>query len=235
MTGLRATLRFLRCTVPFTALLACPAVVPAPAHAQQDDSALPAAAKAPAMTYRGFTVDDSAVQADGLAELRSTMRQQLDMVLAVGLAPEVVAFLQAVPVVVHPAGSFARPSAGRYVGRARQVEVTEDLVLRRHRPVLLHEFMHALHHQWVPRGLGNRELLSLYRAAQSLTAYHPRSHMMSNVQEFFACSATTYLYGATEQEPFTREKLQAAQPELMGLLASWFGPSAGRHVAPGLN
>ena len=136
MTGLRATLRFLRCTVPFTALLACPAVVPAPAHAQQDDSALPAAAKAPAMTYRGFTVDDSAVQADGLAELRSTMRQQLDMVLAVGLAPEVVAFLQAVPVVVHPAGSFARPSAGRYVGRARQVEVTEDLVLRRHRPVL---------------------------------------------------------------------------------------------------
>lgn len=234
--GFRTTLLMRRALPVFAllALLAWSGAYPPKAHAKQDADATPVAVKASAMIYRGFTVDDSAVQADRLAELRSTMRQQLDMVLAVGLAPEVIVFLQAVPVVAYPAGSFENHSRGRYSGWMHQVYVTDDLVQRRERPVLLHEFMHALLHEWVPGREGNRELLSLYRAARSLTAYHPRSHMMSDVHEYFACTATTYLYGATMQEPFTREKMQAVQPELMELLASWFGPSAGQHAAPEL-
>ena len=48
--------------------------------------------------------------------------------------------------------------------------------------------------------------------------------------EFFACAATTYLFGVTAQEPFQRSKIEEAQPELFAHLKSMFGPDAGSYA-----
>ena len=186
---------------------------------------------APVLTYRGFTVVDSAVQGrEKLAEIRSAMQEQLDMVLAVGLPSDIIAYFQTVAIVVRPAGSFATATSGRYTGTARQVELVETIVRNRRRPVLLHELLHAFHSERVPDGRKNAALVSFHQAAKTVDVYNQRSHMMSNVGEYFACAATTYLYGMTAQEPFTREKLLTAQPEVLQFLSGLFGPNAGQYL-----
>lgn len=184
----------------------------------------------PVMQYRGFTVLDSAVQArENIAEIRSAMQGQLDMVLAVGLPPDVLAFFQTVAIVVRPVGSFATATSGRYTGATRQVELAETIVRNRHKPVLLHELLHAFHSERVPDGRKNVPLLAFHQAATGLSVFNQRSHMMSNVGEYFACAATTYLYGTTAQEPFSREKLQTNQPDVVRFLSNLFGPNAGQY------
>jgi hypothetical protein len=49
------------------------------------------------------------------------------------------------------------------------------------------------------------------------------------VAEFFACSTTTFLYGNTAQEPFTRIKLQQNQPVYFQFLTELFGGGAGKY------
>lgn len=53
--------------------------------------------------------------------------------------------------------------------------------------------------------------------------------MVSTVGEFFACSTTTYLAGATAQEPFRRATLKEKQPEWYAYLQKLFGEDAGKH------
>lgn len=185
------------------------------------------------LSYRGFTVIDSAVQArENITEIRSVMQEQLDMVLAVGLPPDILGFFQTVTIVVLPAGSFTgifAGTSGRYTGRNGRVELVETIVRNRHRPVLLHELLHAFHIERVPDGGKNVQLLAFHQAATGLSAFNQRSHMMSNVREYFATAATTYLYGTTGQEPFSREKLQTNQPDVVRFLSNLFGPNAGQY------
>lgn len=185
-----------------------------------------------AQTYRGFTIDDSAVRkAPNLEALLGATKEQIDLVHAVGLPADVLAFVQEVKFELVPAGTFKRPTPGRYTGRgAQSVQVSAAIVSASHKPVLLHELMHAYHDQRVPQGFRNRVILGFYQQAKGLSAYATRSHMMQNDREFFACAATTYLFGVTAQEPFERSKVRNAQPAFHDYLKQLFGPGAGGHV-----
>ena len=180
--------------------------------------------------YRGFTVDESAVRGlPNLEEIRTALREQIEMVCAVGLPPEIMTFFQKVPLVFVPAESVAKASPGLYLRATRNVKLTSRILVIGRRPVLLHELLHAYHDQRLPKGTANPEILAFYEAAKSLNAYGTSSHMMKNVSEFFACSGTTYLFGVTAQEPFKRTALQEHQPALVAHLQSLFGPSTGTY------
>jgi hypothetical protein len=182
--------------------------------------------------YRGFTIEVSAVEKQAnLAAILAATQEQIDIVEAVGLPPDVLQFVQGVKFELVPAGTFKSPTPGLYKGRQdRSVQVSAAIVNVGHKPVLLHELMHAYHDQHVERGFKNPEILELYKQAQAIPAYTARSHMMSNEKEYFACTATTYLFGVTAQEPFNREKIRQNQPACFDYLKELFGPAAGSYA-----
>ena len=183
-------------------------------------------------TYRGFTIDESAVrrQAD-LAAIIAATKEQIDIVHAVGLPPDILAFVESVKFELVPTGTFKAPTPGIYTGRRNQnVQVSEAIVTTGHKPVLLHELMHAYHDQRIEHGFGNPAILGFYRQAQAMPAYAAKSHMMSNEMEYFACTATAYLFGVTAQEPFNRGKVRQHQPDYYDYLRKLFGPDAGGYA-----
>ena len=91
------------------------------------------------------------------------------------------------------------------------MQVTSLILITGHKPVLLHELLHAYHDQRIPGGFDNPDIIRFYKQAKGVKAYVATSHM-SNVKEFFACSGTSYLFGVTAQERSIREKVRDNQP-----------------------
>lgn len=182
-------------------------------------------------TYRGFTIDYSHVR--GLPELdamSAATKEQIDMVCAVGVPAEMLDFFRSVTFLLVPAGTIPSGSPGFYGGRDRSVKVVSSIVKTGHKPVLLHELLHAYHDQKLPRGFDNRDVAALFAQARKAGPFAAKSHMMQNDREFFACAGTAYLFGVTAQEPFSREKVRQGQPELLAFLAKVFGPDAGSYA-----
>ena len=174
------------------------------------------------VTYRGFSVQ----YAEGsLTEMEPVLRKQIDKLMSVGLPDEFIALFRTVPIhariqTEHTSGHF----------RNNRVELDGTLLHEIEKPVLIHEFMHALHYLRLPAGVHNPQILSYYEQAGDIPAYNSSSHMMSNVREYFATTATSYLYGITAQEPFNREKIRKNQPEYYEYLTNLFGPRAGAYT-----
>jgi hypothetical protein len=181
--------------------------------------------------YRGFTIDESRIQnAPALEEIRKTIKEQIDIVFAVGLPADIEQFFQSVPFVLIPSDAIPRSSPGLYQRQDRSVKITSRIVTIGARPVLVHELLHAYHHQKLPGGFNNRGIIGFFEKAKVLGAYAPKSHMMQSQGEFFACAATTYLFGVTAQEPFRRDKVKDSQPEFFAYLKTLFGPNAGSYA-----
>ena len=129
--------------------------------------------------YRGFTIDESAVRKlENLEQVRAAIREQIDIVWAVGLPEEIFKFVQRVPFQRVVAGARANSSPGVYSARTKKVEVTSRIVTIGHKPVLLHELLHAHHDQRIKGGYGNREILSFYAEDQRLSGFARTSHML---------------------------------------------------------
>ncbi len=182
--------------------------------------------------YRGFVIDDTGVRDQaGLSDILAATREQIDIVHAVGLPAGILAFFESVRFKLVPVGRFAGNTPGLYSGRGeRSVQVSAAIVSTGHKPVLLHELLHAYHDQAIEKGFKNPVILGYYERAKAVPAYAAKSHMMQNEKEYFACSATTYLFGVTAQEPFHREKLKENQPEFYAFLTGLFGPAAGNYA-----
>jgi hypothetical protein len=185
-----------------------------------------------AQTYRGFTIDDSGVRNQAnLAAIIAATKEQIDIVHAVGLPPDILTFVESVNFELVPDGTFRSPTPGLYSGKGdRSVKVSAAIVTTGHKPVLLHELMHAFHDQRIADGFQNKVILDYYKKAKALPAYAAKSHMMSNEKEYFACAATAYLFGVTAQEPFRREKIQDNQPNAYEFLKKLFGSDAGSYA-----
>lgn len=183
--------------------------------------------------YRGFRVDYSEVRSEPTYEtLRAAVNKQIQMVVAVGLPDNTLAFFRSVPLnVVRGNPGFG----GQYVKRDKKIALAASFLERGHKPALLHEFLHAYHNQVLPDGYQNKTVLMYYERAKATNAYDAKSHMMANVKEYFASAATAYLFGVTQLEPFTREKVEKNQPAFHKYLQSLFGPGAGKYrgtIAP---
>lgn len=170
--------------------------------------------------YRGFTVDISAAQdVPNLREVQASLKHQIDIVAGCGASPATAAFFKSQPIVVKPGsgdggGHFSANSKGVTVDAA--VDAPE-------KPVLLHELLHAYHFRVLPGALQNPGVLRFYGIAKQDELYPPDSYVLKNVQEFFAVTASLYLWGNVDRPPHTRENLRAKQPACYNWLGQLFG------------
>jgi hypothetical protein len=89
-------------------------------------------------------------------------------------------------------------------------------------PVILHELLHAFHNRLMPQGFQNPGILVHYNLAKSKQLYPADAYLMIDQKEFFAVTASVFLYGKDDKEPFTREKLKEKQPDYYKYLVGLF-------------
>jgi hypothetical protein len=169
-------------------------------------------------SYRGYRIDVSFVQHQtNVAEVLQSVHQQLDIVEGVRLGSKVRSLVRAIPLVMIPGSA---PNA-RYLGRfGIQIDAA---VQSPDKPMLLHEYMHAYHAQALPGGTDNPDVLGFYRQALERKAYPRGSDAVGSVGEFFAITASTFLYGRVAGPPYTRDELCRAQPDYCVYLTNQLG------------
>jgi hypothetical protein len=90
-------------------------------------------------------------------------------------------------------------------------------------PVILHELLHAYHAKILPQGVQNPAVLLHYNLAKTNRFYPADAYLMTNEKEFFAVTASVFLYGKDSKEPFTRSNLKEKQPDYFNYLVWLFG------------
>jgi hypothetical protein len=90
-------------------------------------------------------------------------------------------------------------------------------------PVILHELLHAYHNKMMPQGVKNPAVLLHYNLAKSDQLYPAEAYLLTNEREFFAVTASVFLYGKDGKEPFTRANLKQKQPDYFKYLVWLFG------------
>jgi len=190
-------------------LIAALAAAPAMSHAAP-------APNEKLVTYRGFSIDASAIvdSADYSATVDS-LKRQIDGVEAVTATEKVHAFFRTVPIVVQ-----TNKAALLYSGNKRQVILGAQRF--DDRPILLHELLHALHHQQLPDHNKNADVRRFYEGAKASGAFPAKAYMLTNPGEYFAMVGSVYLHGSAARDPFTRKQLCAKQKEVCDWLEAIF-------------
>jgi hypothetical protein len=194
-----------------------PVAAQPPAAAPQTGPSAPVDGK---VTYRGFTVDVTPVQGrPSYAAVIASVAHQIDIVADCGAKPEIIRFFQTQVIMLAPP---SQQGPGHFSGNQPGVTISSD-VMEPQKPILLHELLHAWHFRVLPGAFRNADILAYYARARDGGLYPAREYVLKNVQEFFAVTASLYLWGHVDRAPFTREKLKAAQPVYYAWLGQLFG------------
>jgi hypothetical protein len=171
-------------------------------------------------TYRGFTVDvTGAAGQPNLPAIESSLKHQIDITADCGASAATMTFFKSQEIFVVPGegdggGHFSANSKGVSVDPA--VEAPE-------KPVVLHELLHAYHYRVLPNAFENTDVLRFYNRAKENALYPEDSYVMRNVREFFAVTASLYLWGNVDRPPHTRANLHDMQPIYYKWLGDLFG------------
>jgi hypothetical protein len=113
----------------------------------------------------------------------------------------------------------------RGVVLVRPIMLDASAVAKRYaqQPVILHELLHAYHANIMPQGIKNPGVLLHYNLAKSGNIYPPEAYLLTNEKEFFAVTASVFLYGNAHEEPGTGAKLKEKQPDYYQYLVWLFG------------
>jgi hypothetical protein len=175
------------------------------------------------VTMSGFRIDRSRVNADEWPALEGRLERQIEIVISAGVPDKVQAFFRTVPIEIHPEHNG---NGGTY----QQKKVTlPALPLPADRPVLLHELLHAYHHQVLGNAAPIRKAYQAARKSPQLGGRYSAAHLMDNDREYFAIVGSIFLFGRIQQPPFDCAAVASEQPEFLAFLASTFGP----HECPG--
>jgi hypothetical protein len=168
--------------------------------------------------YRGWTVRaDAAAPAQPPEKTIKAIKAQIDIVEQLHLKPEMIGAWRAQPIYGDP--SLGR-EVGRYTGDRRILLRVKRLDPKR--PALLHALLLAYQDQRLPGGFANPDIA---RFRQEIAARHiwPKTAIMfQNNGEFFAVTASAYLYGEITREPYTRTDLKKTQAAYFQWLANLF-------------
>jgi hypothetical protein len=174
--------------------------------------------------YRGWHVDASkARRAQAPENTVRAIQAQIDIVERAGLKPQMLAFMRATPLSADPT---PRRDAVGY-SRARGVEIRVKR-LDAKKPAVLSGLLRAYYDQQLATGGAHADI---GRFRLQILARHvwPKTAMMLQGDEpFFAATATTYLYGATTREPYTRANLRQTEPGYYQWLAKLFDDGVAR-------
>jgi hypothetical protein len=181
-----------------------------------------ALARAPApvtLTHRGFTVDISlAANMPNRAAIEASLKRQIDITADCGAKPEIMAFFRAEKIALKTdpkggPGSFS-PAGGVLLHAAAQPPEN---------PILLHELIHALHYRAMPNGTRNADVLRFHGNAMRGGFYAADDYVMKNTNEYFAVTASLYLWGKVARPPHDRATLCRNQPHYCAWLGELFG------------
>ena len=169
-------------------------------------------------TYHGWRVDASrAVKGERPAATVHKLEAQIDLVEHLGLSPQILAFMRTIPIIGAPPNA-ADP--GRYVpGKGVFIKAKG---LDDKRPVLLRQLLYAYEHQQLPGGFANPTAERLRAQAIAKHVWPKDATMLRNGPDYFAMTASAYLYGAITSEPYTRADLKRTQPDAYRWLADVF-------------
>lgn len=177
----------------------------------------PAAADPLVFNYHGWQVDlSNARGAEPEQNMVAAVKRQLDIVEDIGLKPQVLQLMRGIPIWANPQAAKAGP--GRY-NRKTGVDLRVK-ALDPDKPIILHEFLHAYHDRLLPESFNNTDVKTYFERGKNF--WPADSYMMSNAREFFAVTASVYLYGAIDRAPRTRAELRAQQPQYYQWLATLF-------------
>ncbi len=170
------------------------------------------------VSYHGFRIDlSNAASGPNVANELASIEHQIDIVDSVGLSTSYLQVMRRVPIRISNrltgAGSY---NGGSYV-------IMKDLQAADTRPVLLHEYMHVLHHNRLPGGFNNPTIRHFYQEAVASGRYQQGSYTLSNEREFFAMTASCFLYGTLARPPYNRDAIRTAQPDYYRYLEQLFG------------
>ncbi|ARO30618.1 MULTISPECIES: hypothetical protein [unclassified Rhizobium] len=176
-----------------------------------------AAADPLVFSYHGWRVDlTNARGAEPDKEMVAAVKRQLDIVEHVSLKPDVLAFMRTIPIWANAAVAGFGP--GHYSSKTGI-----DLRVRSldpDKPIILHELLHAYNDRMLPGGFGNGDVGQFFNNGRGL--WPGDSYMMSNDREFFAVTASVYLFGDIERPPYSRSQLRQKQPRYYQWLATLF-------------
>jgi hypothetical protein len=168
--------------------------------------------------YHGWHIDLTG--APGAVADRKTIgavKHQLDIVEHVGLKPQVVEFMRTIKIWANPNGQRFGP--GHYA-RATGIDLRLRALVPT-KPIILHELLHAYHDQQLPDGFANQDIEKFYDRGKT-AGWPADSYMLTNNREFFAVTASVYLFGDIPRPPHSRSQLRARQPRYYEWLAALF-------------
>ena len=171
-------------------------------------------------TYRGFTVDTSGAQnAPNLKAVEASLKHQIDIAADCGATPKIIDFFKSQQIFVRPGQG---DGGGRFSSKVQGVSV-DAAVDAPEKPVVLHEMLHAYHWWVLPDGFRNADVERFYERARDGGFYPANAYVLKNVQEFFAVTASLYLWGNVDRPPHDRKTLHDHQPVYYKWLGDQFG------------
>ena len=224
------------CILFFLVLAAFAANAQEPNRHRKNPGAHAAGAQESHLTrYRDFAYDDSTISDPDIRErVAKTIKIRIDTIYAVGLPQEMIQFLQKVPIMYKV--PVDRGFAGHYNPRTKTVTLCvlpppkNGVIKPTTEIVLLHELLHAYHHQMLG-GFKNPVIIKFYKDAKTKHLFGPKYYGYNDSAEFFATTATGYLWASLA----AKEHLKQVQPEFYDYLKKLFGPDAGKYVHPDQN
>jgi hypothetical protein len=169
-------------------------------------------------TYHGWRVNASpAARAQKPAKTVKAIKAQIDIVEHVGLPPKALDFMRGVPITAVAGSS---PEPGLYArGRGVLIHARN---LDDKRPIVLRQMLYAYQDQVLPGGFANPDVARFRREAAGKHVWPNTATMLKDDPDYFAMTASAYLYGAITREPYTRADLCRSQPDACIWLAGLF-------------
>lgn len=172
--------------------------------------------------YHGFKADLSQIKDSPQIEaVIKAVKRQIEIVEQVKLSRENLDFFKSVPIVMIPEAS-GTPGSYNF---AKNIVFLKARDLAANKPILLHEFLHAYHNLKIPNGIEKGRIRTFYQEAGAAYPNFKNDYFLSNPREFFAVTASIYLFGDIPRPPFNQSAIRQAQGEYYKYLETLFGSS----------
>jgi hypothetical protein len=172
------------------------------------------------LEHHGFVIDTSQIAGkENIDTVVAAVKRQIEIVETVGLSDETMKFFRSIPIAML---TSTAGTPGLYSFKNNRVFL-KSVDLAPNKPILLHEFLHAYHDQILPDGVKNAEVLHFYEMALARYRMKKSEYFLSNEKEFFAVTASIYLYGSIKRPPFDRKTIESTQPLYWKFLEGLFG------------
>jgi hypothetical protein len=166
--------------------------------------------------YHGWHIDASKVSDQPRDAVTSAVQKQIDGIETLGIAQDIVSFMRTVP--LH--ANASRDGAPAHYDRAKGVDFRVD-ALQPKKPVLLPELLRAFHEQKL-KANDNTIIENAYQASRKSGVWPADAPMLRSAPDFFAATATVYLFGTVDTAPFSQARLHELQPEYWKWLGEVF-------------